>query len=211
MRSTQWIRVLLRGFVLVATFAGLCQLHAADELGEYDVKAGFLFNFARFVLWPESAMPAASAPLVIGIVGTDPFGATLDELVQGEVVAGHPVIVRRFTKRDDYSKCHILFISRSETAHLKEIFGRLRGLPVLTVSDSERFANVGGTIGLAVDGGRVRIYINVVQAKSSQLGLSAKLLRPATLITDPPQSLVVPRQPLMQYVSELVATRASTA
>src|SRR3954463_15871627 len=82
-------------------------LKAADALSEYDVKAGFVFNFSRFVQWPEHALPATNDPLVIGILGADPFGPTLDELVRGEHVGDHPLTVQRFARGDDFTKCHI--------------------------------------------------------------------------------------------------------
>lgn len=179
-----------------------CCAQAAGPLSEYDVKAGFLFNLTRFVQWPESALSSPQAPIVIGILGSNPFGSTLDELVQGEDVSGRRIVVKRFGPKDDFTQCQILFISRSESANLAGLLGRLQGLPILTVSDVDRFVGQGGTVGLVVDGGRVRIHINLASAKSAQLNLSAKLLRSATII-DGPHSQVTPVRRWYEYVSDV--------
>ena len=83
---------------------------------EYQLKAVFLFNFAEFVRWPEQAFPEPHSPLVIGILGDDPFGEYIDHLTAGEKIDGHPFEVRRFKKINEVREAHILFISQSETA-----------------------------------------------------------------------------------------------
>src|SRR5690348_2918897 len=94
---------------------------------EYDLKAVFLFNFSQFVEWPEGTFPAKDAPFVIGVLGDDPFGKSLDEIVAHETVRERNIVVRRYHNVRDAAACQILFISRSETSRLAEIFAFLDG------------------------------------------------------------------------------------
>lgn len=149
---------------------------------EYQVKAVFLFNFSQFVDWPATAFAASNAPLVIGVLGTDPFGVNLDEVVRGENVKGHPLQVRRYTSVDQLDSCHILFISNSESRRLDDILRTLKGRSILTVSDEDSFANRGGMIRLVTENSRVRMRINLEAAEAAGLTLSSKLLRPAEIV-----------------------------
>src|SRR5438094_1030718 len=81
---------------------------------EYDLKAAFLFNFAQFVEWPPQSFAGPNAPIVIGVLGEDPFGSSLDEIVEGETVHEHPLVIRRYHSIDQHDYCQILFISLSE-------------------------------------------------------------------------------------------------
>lgn len=154
------------------------------------MKAAFLFNFTRFVEWPQDVLPPANQPMVIGIVGNDPFGESLDLIIKGETINGHPLAIMRYGAHDEIQGCQILYIGRSEAGHLTAILARLKGRPILTVSDNERFAYIGGMIGLVMEDGRVRIQINLDRAREAQLAFSAKLLRPALVIRDRPQSML---------------------
>lgn len=154
----------------------------AAELPEYRLKAVFLYNFAQFVSWPPRAFPQAQAPLVIGILGDDPFGSDLDETVRGEQVNGRPLAVRRYRKVEDVSNCHILFVSRSEVERAGQIFASLKGREILTVGDAETPAMRGAMIRFAMEKNKVRLKINVEAAKAAQLTISSKLLRAADVV-----------------------------
>src|SRR4030088_1681379 len=88
---------------------------------EYQIKAVFLFNFAQFVQWPPSAFSGADTPLVIGVLGVNPFGAYLDDTVRGEKVDNRSLVVEHYHAVDEIRACHVLFISRSEATHLEQI------------------------------------------------------------------------------------------
>lgn len=150
---------------------------------EYQLKAVFLFNFAQFVEWPASAFAAPDAPLVIGVLGEDPFGAYLDEVVRGEKVDGHPLEVLRYRRVEDISTCHILFISRTEQDRLESLVARLKDRTILTVGDAEHFARRGGMIRFVTEHNRIRLHINIKAAEAASLKLSSKLLRPADIVT----------------------------
>jgi hypothetical protein len=149
---------------------------------EYDVKAAFLFNFSQFVDWPPPAFAEAGSPLVIGVLGRDPFGAGLDEIVRGETVNGRPLEVRRFRRVEDVDVCHILYIDATEKARLDAILAKLQGRPILTVGDFESFALSGGVIRFVTTGNKIRLHVNLDAARTANLTISSKLLRPAHIV-----------------------------
>ena len=149
---------------------------------EYQIKAVFLFNFTQFVEWPATAFADPSAPVVIGVLGDDPFGAALDEAVRGEKAGSRPLVVQRFRRAEEVTDCHILFVSRSEEPRFADIFPRLARRSILTVGDSEGFATHGGMIRFVTERNKTRLRINVEAAKAAGLTLSSKLLRPAEIV-----------------------------
>jgi hypothetical protein len=150
---------------------------------EYQVKAVFLFNFAQFVDWPASAFADSQAPLVIGVLGEDPFGAYLDETVRGEKVNNRPLIVERYRRVEEIKICHILFVSRSEAERLEKIFAELKERNILTVGDFEGFTKRGGMMRFVTEKNKTRLRINLEAAKAAGLTISSKLLRPAEIIS----------------------------
>lgn len=178
-----WARLLV---VIPLLFLSLwvtpLQAQPAVATKEYEVKAAFLFNFARFVEWPTNAFTSPQAPLVIGILGTDPFGAALNEIVRGEIVNGHPLIIQRYRNIEEVQTCHILFISSSEARRLEQIFKSLRGKNVLTVGESDGFAQSGGIIRFIADQNRIRFRVNLDAARAAELTISSKLLRAAEIV-----------------------------
>jgi hypothetical protein len=149
---------------------------------EYEVKAVFLFNFSQFVDWPATAFADGRSPLSICVLGSDPFGATLDEIVRGETVNGRTLAVRRYQSLDRVRGCHILFIDRSQDAQLEAILAALRGRSVLTVGDFEGFTRRGGMIRFVTVGNKIRLRINLAAAQAANLTISSKLLRPAQIV-----------------------------
>lgn len=150
---------------------------AADNAAlEYKVKAGYLFNFAKFVEWPESSFTNASAPFVVGLVGEDPFGTLLEEALAGRNVNGRTFVIRQFGPQEDLSHCHILFVSRSEKARLANLLEGLRGRAVLTVGEHDRFGQLGGMINFNLMSGQVKLETNPEAALAAGLKISSKLL-----------------------------------
>jgi|GEM_PF-240853 len=176
--------------VVLVIFFGATPIAKAAPTSEYELKAVFLLNFARFNGWPKETLPPGTEPLIIGVLGADPFGSALNAAVQGEQVSGHPLEVRRFGRQDDFSQCHMLFISKSEEAYLPAILSFLRGKPILTVSDIDRFVYQKGMIGMQMEQGRVRIQVNFDRTKGEGLEISAKLLRVSLVIRDGQHSML---------------------
>jgi len=180
---TRWLVGLLLALFPAAPTAVAATSPASVPLPEYQVKAVFLFNFAQFVDWPAKAFPDASAPLIIGVLGDDPFGAYLDELVRNEKIGDRPLIVRRFKRAQEITECHILFVSRTPAGQFDRIAADLRERSVLTVGDTENFSRQGGMVRFATENGKIHLRINVESAKASGLTISSKLLRWATIVT----------------------------
>jgi hypothetical protein len=166
---------------LAAAAPGRAQAPPAPT--EYQVKAIFLFNFSQFVDWPAAAFADERSPLVIGVLGSDPFGTTLDEIVRGETVNGRPLEVRRYDAVEQIDDaCHILFIERSQDERLDAVLAALKGRSVLTVGDFEGFARRGGIIRFVTVGNKIRLRVNLAAAQDAKLTISSKLLRPAHIV-----------------------------
>jgi hypothetical protein len=144
---------------------------------EHRVKAVFLFNFAQFVDWPEEAFDGPKDSLVVGILGDDPFHEFLDEVVKGESVREHPIVIKRFRRIEDVKVCHVLFIGADEAAHLDGTVAALKARKILTVGESRDFLAHGGMILLVNEGGRVRFKVNLDALQEANLSVSSKLLR----------------------------------
>lgn len=162
--------------------AGGASRALSQNLNEYTVKAAYLYNFIKFVHWPEKAFGAKGMVFNIGILGDDPFGDLLEQAVDGKMVDGRSITIKRFDGFDDSKagpirKCQILFISYSEKDRLPEIFNALQGAPVLTVSEIERFPAQGGMILFDQEGNRITLAINPGPAAKAGLTLSAQLMQ----------------------------------
>jgi YfiR/HmsC-like len=154
----------------------------SPQASEYQVKAVFLFNFAQFVDWQPVVAQDPRAPLLIGILGDDPFGGFLDETVRGERLGTRPFEIRRYRELTDIRACNILFISRSESERVGEILAALGKRPILTVSDGDDFAKRGGMIQFVNDKNRIRLRINLEAAQAANVTISSKLLRVAEIV-----------------------------
>jgi hypothetical protein len=170
-------------FALAATVFS-CAVAAAqsDQPSEYEVKAAFLFNFTKFVEWPDGSFADAHSPIVIGILGDDPFGDGLVRIVEGQKVQGRSIVIRHEHLGDDLSRCHVLFIGASERQRSGQILAALRDASVLTVSDLDGFAAAGGVMQFVMQENRVRFVVNLDAATQSRLRVSAKLLALAQLV-----------------------------
>ncbi len=156
------------------------------QISEYGVKAAYLFNFAKFVEWPAGAFENEASPILIGVLGEDPFGGELDKAVEGKNVAGRSLRIKRFGDFDENQapqlrKCQILFIAYSEEGNLPAILRALNGASVLTVSEIEGFPQKGGIILFDLEGDRVTLGINPTTARRGNLILNSKLLHVAKI------------------------------
>jgi hypothetical protein len=168
-------------FFFLSAFSGYspAQQPAARE---YQIKAVFLFNFTQFVQWPTHAFKDPSSPLVIGVLGEDPFGSILNQTVTGEALENHSLVVERYSSIDDVKDCHILFISLTDRQDMRRALDKVKTRPILTVSDSEGFTRVGGMIRFYNEVGRTRLRINMEPVNESGLVISSKLLRLAEIV-----------------------------
>jgi hypothetical protein len=155
----------------------------AQQVSEYELKAAFLFNFLQFVEWPADSFAAPDSPIVVGVLGEDPFGQPLDQLVQDAAVNGRRIRVRRYEGTEDIDVCHLLFVNVRNAARTKAAIASLNGRAILTVGDADGFLEQGGMIQFVTQDNRIRLRINLNVATAARLTLSSKLLRPAQIVS----------------------------
>jgi hypothetical protein len=153
---------------------------AGERASEYAVKAAYLFNFARFVTWPPSAFADPSAPLMICILGIDPFGTALDAMIANETVEGHRLAARRLAEPEEIAGCQIVFVTASVDG--AGIVRALHDRPILTVSDAEAFAEGGGMVGFRIEHSTVKITVNTDALRRGGLTMSSQVLRLARIV-----------------------------
>jgi hypothetical protein len=174
----------------LATAAGAIVLTAASAWGavdglvtrESDLKAAFLFHFAHFVTWPEHAFTGPEQPFTIAILGRDPFGGALDQIVAGEFVDGRPMRVLHVESPEAFDTAHIAYVSDDEEPRFRDVLAVRAGVPMLSVGDSRDFARRHGMIGFVTVGRRVRVQINLGQTQAAGLEISSMLLRQAQIV-----------------------------
>jgi hypothetical protein len=170
----------LLGVCLMAVLASSLVSAAETPPSEYQVKAAYLLNFAKFVEWPVTAFASRDSALRICILGEDPFGRALDQLLEGEVINGRKLLAARMERPPQPGACQTLFISRSEK-DVPAILSQV-GPGVLTVSDRDGFLREGGMIAFVLDARRVRFDINLRAASGASLKISARLLNVARAV-----------------------------
>jgi hypothetical protein len=151
------------------------------EPSEYGLKSVFLYQFCRFMEWPDSAFSSPNDPLIIGVVGDDPFGSLLKEAVEGETYHGRPIRIEHYRGPRDIRRCHLLFVSRSEVDQMAEILSAVAGKSVVTVGETDGFLDRGGMIALTADRNRVRLRVNTSSLRAANVDVSSKLLRVAEI------------------------------
>jgi len=174
-----------RGAGLVL-FMGLAHLAAAQgqNVDEYQVKAAFLYNFAKFVEWPAGAFKGPGDPIVICVLGRSPFGPLLDQATRGKQIDGHNLLIHEVSDARECMGCQLLFITASEKKHFPAVLELLKTGSVLTVGETANFAAAGGIINFKLDDGKVGLEINVIAAQRARLRISSKLLSLAKIVKD---------------------------
>jgi hypothetical protein len=169
-------------FFLMAALGVMFSTGASAQVNEYQLKAAFLYNFGKFVEWPSSVFKAPADPFAVCVLGEDPFGRALGDVMYGKALFGRPVQIRRVPNVQQGSFCQILFISSSERKSFRSILTDLKASPVLTVGDTEGFAEAGGVANFTLDGEMLRIEINIEAARQKSLLISSKLLNLARIV-----------------------------
>jgi hypothetical protein len=141
---------------------------------EYEVKAAFLYNFAKFVEWPSGR---GDEPFVVAVVGDDPFGEALERTLAGKTVSDRRLVVRRAPAVEDVTGADIVFVSSSESARLPQVLKHLEGTPTLTVGEMDDFVGRGGMVGFRVLDDIVRFDVNLDRVSKARLKMSSQLVR----------------------------------
>jgi len=153
---------------------------------EYQIKAAFLFNFAQFVEWPSMDSTNADNPFVIGVLGENPFGGALDEIVKGETIGNRKIIVQHSSRVEDLKNCQIVFVCKSEKARLPRILEELKGKNLLTVGECSGFDQSGGVMNFYIEDDKVHFEINPDAAEREKLKISSQLFRLGKIVKTGP-------------------------
>lgn len=167
--------------ILTATSCVAMQINVS----EYEVKAAFLYNFAKFVTWPIGTFPYESGVFVIGVLGDELFSEHLTHVIGGKRIGDHTIETRLCHDADEIDGCHIIFITASFAGPVEPLLDKLKGRPLLIVGDRERFAHMGGMVNLERDGDRMVIEICMSALKSAGMEVSSRLLGLAKLVPCP--------------------------
>lgn len=171
--------------ILLAIFCAIATSVRAQEKAanqEYQVKAAFLYNFAKFVSWPDSKFSNSNAPFIIGVFGKDPFGNALRESIVGRKIDGHPIEIRNIRTVNEVKDVHVLFVAGTENARAPGLHAALLQGNVLGVGESEDFLSHGGVIRFIIERERIRFDINISSAIAAGLKISSQLQKLARSI-----------------------------
>lgn len=150
---------------------------------EDQIKAAYMFNFAKFVEWPAEAFPPAASSLNFCAVGRSQTADELDSLVADKSINGHPIKVHRLGKLEEIKSCHVLFLATASGKQQQQVLQAARGLPILVVGDTPGFARSGGMIGFITENGKVLFEVNPASAEEAHLKISSKLLALARIVS----------------------------
>jgi len=170
---------------ILLALAGATPIRAqASPSVEYQVKAAFLFNFAKFVEWTPDALPSDKSPITLCVFKHDPFGAALAEVIRGKTINNHEVTARRINQLPELKSCQLVFVSSVEDKHLSEVLGSLKGTSAIVVGEGAGFAEHGGGIQFFLEDNKLRFAINVDAVHRAHLTVSSKLLALAKIVHD---------------------------
>jgi hypothetical protein len=161
------------------------RIFAADplSLSEYQIKAGFFFNFTRFVDWPESAFPAPASPILACVAGETPLTDLVTDVTVGKVVNGRAVSIKRVRVSDDLRRCNLLFISAADQRRTAEILASLTKANTLTVGETPGFAQAGGMINFSIQENKVKLELNLDATTRAGLKINSKLIAVSRLVS----------------------------
>ncbi len=179
MRETGPSAIRWASSLALSLLCATAQGSTSDGPTRSEVTAAYLFNFSKFVEWPEGAFSGPTDPIAICVLGEGAFGKLLGEVVKGKRVNGREIVVREVPSASTAAGCHVVFVAASDREALDATLGRLAGRPVLTVSDARSGAERGAVIGLMLEERRVRFEVNLAAADRAGLKLSSQLLKVA--------------------------------
>ena len=176
----------LVGHLLVAaSLPGPRAAAQAVPTQEYEVKAAYLLNFTRYVEWPADAFASAQAPIVIGVLGENPFGTLLEQTMAGRTSQGRRIEVLELEGVADAAACHAVFLSRGEWSPRPEVIGQLTQRGLLTIGEGEEFTRRGGVLGFVPVGQTVRFAVNLEASRRAGLRVSSRMLALAVRVYEP--------------------------
>ena len=155
-----------------------------ESAPEYEVKGAYLYNFAKFVQWPRAASQSENT-IVIGILGKDPFGPLLEQILDGKTANEKTFVIKRAARVDDLADCHMVFISAANEKFLKEALKALQRASILTIGDSSDFTRLGGMISLQLEQNKIHFVVNLDAVERSGITISSRALQLARIVRQP--------------------------
>jgi hypothetical protein len=165
---------------------GAAESPLATAHSESEIKSAMLYNFTKFVEWPDSALGEGGVPVVVGVWGDDRLVPVLEAALLNKTIYGHPIVVRRLDSSADPKSCAVLLVGAADRKEIARIVQSVGRSPVLTIGERAQFSRLGGVIALVRDGNRIRFEINLDAAERAGLQVSSKLLRLAAVWREAP-------------------------
>lgn len=172
----RWFATLL--CTLLVTSSASSQQHPT----EVQVEAAYLYNFGKFVRWPENSIRVQNSPFTICVLGKDPFDGALESVIAGESIGGARLVVKNIASIEGASGCKVMYINKEELRKFKPALDNLRRLPIVTVSDAGGFLQQGGMIQFVLVNNRVRFEVNLDAAHTAGIEFSSELLKVANKV-----------------------------
>jgi hypothetical protein len=180
----RWLARVLCGWCLLASLAaGLAQDSVSKE---YQIKAAYLYNFAKFVEWPAESFTNSQSPLVIGVFGQNPFGDEFQMIAKDHKINGRDIVFKPVSTAAEAQGVHLIFFGATEDDHVAETLAALKNAHVLAVGESDKFIAAGGDINFVREADKVRFEINAAAAGRHGLKISAQLLKLAKFVRKQP-------------------------
>jgi len=189
-RPRRMLRLALTACPALLACLAMAAEQRAEPIGEYQVKAAFLFNFIRFAEWPAGSFRTPNEPIAVCILGSDPFGPALNNAVGLHNIGGRPLVVRHLNGVKEIGGCHALFISSSEARHAGSLISKAGETGVLTVGDSDASGTpipYGTVVSFVLEGDKVRFEIDMDAAEREKIRISSRLLSLARVVKSPPK------------------------
>jgi len=180
----RWVSAILIGCWLVSHGAPDA-LSQSENTAEYSVKLAVLYNFTQFVEWPAETFRDANAPLMVCVVGEDPFGADLERELRTRTAGSHRLEMTRVKQGSDLRACHIVFVTAAQKKRTPTILASLGGADTLTVGETKEFTEHGGIISFTIEKNKLRFEINLDAARRTRLKISSKLLALSRIVQSP--------------------------
>jgi uncharacterized protein DUF4154 len=171
------------GAVMAAIALCSATIGRAQDVTEPSLKAAFIYNFAKFTEWPQDAL-SGPLPFNACVLGDEPTSDALERSVKGRQLGGRSITVQRVAPDGPLKSCHLLYVSNLKSAQIASVVEAVRGAPVLTISDIDDFARLGGIAHVFIENGKMRFDLNLELAKRVRLQLSSKLLVLAARVHD---------------------------
>jgi hypothetical protein len=174
---SRFVKIILATILLGLLDGGTGGASAQDPaVREHEVKAALVYNFAKFISWPDSAFGGPADPFLICILTSDPSSSVMESSLKGKAVNGRTIKVSRSDDLQSFGRCQVFFVSATKKEMTAEVLNKVRSENVLTIGETEGFANSGGIIGLFSEGDKIRFEINTDAAAKTNLRISSKLL-----------------------------------